>query len=258
LLGWLGWGVHGLFASYFLGQAVNLVFNILLLNAIVGRMPVVPRAAAAALFRRHSGFAFYTLPAELIGNFSMQLPVLVLSSMGAAAALGAFSRARQLVAAPLQLMGTSIGQVFRQRAAEEYHATGTCRLIYRQTFLALAAAGFAPTVVLMALAPAIFRIVLGPNWTSAGEMAQLLAPMLYLSFVCGPLASVFYIRGAQQEDLMLSVCGLVLLAALLALGLIWRATPEVIVAAYAIGYALIYAVYMIRAWVHARPDAHMR
>ena len=249
LLGWLGCGVHGLFTSYFLGQALALVLYLRMLRVMVERMPALGWRRAAALVTRHRGFVLYTLPSEVVGNVSLQLPVLVLSGLGATTMLGSFSRARQLIVVPLQLIGSSIGQVFRQRAAEEYHATGSCRRIWMKTFVALAALGFPPTLLLMVFAPDIIRIVLGPNWTEAGEVARKLAPMLYLGFVSAPLANVFYIRGRQREDLFLNIAGLGLLTGLVALG--GRSAPGAVVIAYAIGYSLIYIVYLARSWIHA-------
>ncbi|MCG5029659.1 hypothetical protein L0M97_13755, partial [[Ruminococcus] torques] len=79
------------------------------------------------LFRRHRRFAFFTLPSEFIGSFSQGLPVFALSWIGQTTMLGAFNRARQLVLLPFNLLGQSIAQVFRQRAAAQYHATGSCR-----------------------------------------------------------------------------------------------------------------------------------
>lgn len=250
-LGWLGWGVHGLLASYFLGQAMMLGLHLRLGGELMERQGRLSRRRAAAIVARHKGFALYTLPAEMVGNVNLQLPVLALSGLGAAATLGAYSRARQLIAAPLQLIGGSIAQVFRQRAAEQYHATGSCRRIFAQTFVMLAGAGLVPTLLLMALAPDIFRIVLGPNWTEAGELARVLAPMLYLGFVCSPLSTVFYIAGRQREDLVLSISALALLGGVIVPVLVTRSEPVVIVVGYSIAYAIVYIIYLVRSWKHA-------
>lgn len=248
-LGLLGWGVHGLFTSYLLGQAVSVCSYMMLERTMrVGGAGQPCKRRLLAVARRHRGFATYTLPSEMIGTVNLQMPVFALSAMGALPLLGAFTRARQLVGAPLMLLGSSIATVFRQRAAEQYRATGSCRPIYAKTFAALTVLGLPPTIVLMIIAPDFFEWFLGANWREAGEVARALAPMLFLRFVCSPLSSIFYFLSRQREEFLLNISSVAVLASSIGFALMTANQPIAIVFAYTGSYAVIYCAYMLRGW----------
>src|SRR5262249_18215619 len=173
-----------LFASYFLGQLMGFLAYGRLYRSIIDRPSSMAPRRLLAVARYHRRFPLFTLPAELLGTLSLPMPVLALSALGAAPVLGAYSRARQVVSMPGELLGSSIAQVFRQRASEQFHRRGSCERVYVRTFTVLAAAGLPPTLVLILFAPDLFRIYLGPNWIEAGDLARILAPMIYLGFIC--------------------------------------------------------------------------
>jgi O-antigen/teichoic acid export membrane protein len=255
-LGLLGWGVHGLFASYFLGQAVVIASYALLEREMsTGAADGSGWRRLAAVARRHRRFAIFTLPSELISTVNLQMPVYALSAVGAAPLLGAFARARQLVSAPLTLLGSSIATVFRQRAAEQYRATGSCRPIYAKTFVTLAGIGILPTIMLMIFAPDFFEWFLGPNWREAGEIARILAPMLLLRLICSPLSSVFYITGAQKGEFTLSVAATMILSIATIGPVLYGAQLMAIVMGFATGYAVIYALYVSAGWLICKPQS---
>ena len=248
VLGFFGAAAQGLFVAYFLQQALTLFAHVVLLRSLPGFAFERRVGRLAALFRRHRRFAFFTLPSEFIGSFSQGLPVFALSWIGETTTLGAFNRARQLVMLPFNLLGQSIAQVFRQRAAAQYHATGSCRALFAKTFLVLLLIGAPPILVLMAIAPDLFRIVLGPNWTPAGEIARIIAPMLLARLLVSPLTSVFHFTQKQAIDLMLNIAGAVTMTAALAIA-VWRGLDSyATVAVYSVANVVIYAVYLATGW----------
>lgn len=246
--GFAGWGAHGLFIGYFVGQAIYVTSNALLFFRLREwpRWPSFGRVVV--LIRRHKRFPFLVVPSDLIGQFRLQLASLALTALGNVALLGNYSRSRQLISMPLQLLGSSIGQVFRQRAALDLRTTGSCRAIWLRTFGVLTLVGLPMTLFFMAIAPFLITFVLGPRWTIAGQMAQIVAPMLFASFVCAPLSSVFYIFGAQREEFMLSILGTgVTFASVLCAALLDR-SGHAVVWAYSASNVAVYAVYLMRSW----------
>jgi O-antigen/teichoic acid export membrane protein len=197
---------------------------------------------------RHRDFARYSMPSQFLSAASGDMPVYALTTMGGIASLGAFNRARSLVSMPLGLIGGAVAQVFRQRAAEDYHRTGSCRQLYVRTGLGLFLVGLLPTLVLMQWAPDLFRMVLGPNWGEAGEIVQILAPMLLLSLICSPLSIVFFVTGHQRGDFMLMIGGAFICA--LITGIIYAlGMAEIwIIFGYSICYSFIYLMYIIVGW----------
>lgn len=244
-LGVLGWGKHGLLASYLLGQAVQAGGYIWILTRpdMAPTWPGTPRLRV--LVRRHWKFPVFSLPSGLSSQINMQMPVLALSALGADGALGAFTRARQLVSMPVTLVGQSVGQVFRRDASELYRTTGSCRRLMLKTAGGMFAVGALPCAIFMVFAPWLFTIYLGPAWREAGEIARILAPMLLLRSVSGPVSTVFFFTANQVLDLKLmagatAMIGLSTCAALWVFG-----TALSVIYVFSIGYALFYCVQFL-------------
>lgn len=230
----------GLILAYLLGQLVNTVS--MACYAAGSFMRHFSTVTSRMLFRtmqRYRAFPRYLILAHTLNALSFRLPTLCLPLSAGAAAAGYYSLTQQVLGLPMQLIGSAIGDVFRQRASEEYRKTGSCERLYRRTFIALLILYIVPFVVLLTAAPFLFSFIFGAAWEQAGRVAQLLAPMFYLQFVTSPLSSMFMIAEKQQQDLLwqFSLISLVS-AALLAGGLVASFDTSIVLLclAYSISY----------------------
>lgn len=246
LLGVLNRGSAGLLTAYFVGQLLTTAVYMLYLRQ-AGVLHLRPGPTLALGYaRRHWRYPAFTLPSSFFAQFNLQLPIFALTAVGAPATLGNFSRARQLVALPITVLGGAVGQVFRREGAELYRATGDCRPLMVKTALGLFTAGLLPVALLIWFAPWLFTIYLGPQWGEAGELAQILAPMLLLRLVASPLTTVFQFTGHQRDDLRLMVLSTFVLA--LAMGTAWVAfgTARAVVVGFSVGFSIIYLTYLVK------------
>ncbi len=248
-LGFLGWGADGLLTAYFLSQLVQLAAYLLLLWDL--RATIIPWPGLArlrVLVRRHWKFAAFALPSEFSSQINLQMPVFALSLLGANATLGSFTRARQLVSMPVTVVGQSVAQVFRREASELYRKTGSCRPLMWRTALLLLVTGIVPCSIFVVFAPFLFSFYLGPAWREAGEIAQILAPMLLLRVVVSPLTTVFFFTGNQVLDLKLMITSALLMALSIGMGWALGGTALSVVWAFAMCYGVIYLIYTIEAF----------
>jgi O-antigen/teichoic acid export membrane protein len=253
-LGWLGWGADGLLTGYFAGQILMFLMFMQLYRKMAANAPRTPVAVSLAQQRRHLGYALYTMPTSFIEQLSANAPVYALGLAGAPQTIGLYSRARLVLALPLGLIGNAVAQVFQQRAAADVSRQGHCREIFAQTFLVLAGLGIVPVIVLAFAAPVLFALYLGPKWREAGEVARIIAPMLFLQVICSPLSRVFYLRHRQRLDLVLSMGSMALVVLLtgIAVALAWP--PLAIVGAYVLAGSTIYVTYIAVGWSLAGSD----
>lgn len=254
-LGSLGWGATGLFIAYFAGQLMTLGMYLAMVPRLRERVDANSPRRAAAMLQKYRRFAVYTTPTMFVSSFSMNAPIFALTGLGAMSTVGLFSRANQLLSLPVHLIGNSVAQVFQRKAATQYHAIGHCWPIFRSTLITLLVLGAVPTMLLAFFAPSLFTWFLGPNWTDAGHLARLLAPMLLLRVICSPLSTVFYIVGKQREDFFLSIATSGIILAMIGVAIAMEKNGTSVTLAFSIGSTIAYMVYIVRSAYHAKPKA---
>ena len=252
-LGFLGYGVSGLFVGYLATQFCTFYLSYRLVRQKKTQVTAhISWRQIFAVLRRHRRFPLYTLPTAFMGSFTQNTPIYALDLLKAKHDAGLYIRANQLLSMPINLIGGAIAQVFQRRAAEEYAAHGTCRPIFNQSLKLLLLVALGPTVALAFFAPNIFAWFLGPKWVDAGGMARILAPMLFLRLLCSPLSSVFNVAGAQKEDFILTLTSSILTISVISIALWLHWSPTAIVAAFSGCFGLTYLTYIIRSAHHAK------
>jgi O-antigen/teichoic acid export membrane protein len=249
ILGFYRAGFLGLFIAYFLGQLTS--YSALLYGVLkTGGLPIRPRKwkEIIAVSRRHRGYPLYTLPSSFIFGATSNSPVYALTALHAVSVLGAYSRAMQLLALPLNLIAASVTQVFQRRAAEEFADKGNCRDIFKKTGLFLAITGAVPTIAVLVFAPTLFRIYLGEKWEAAGHISRILAPMLYSQVVCSPLASIFFVTGHNKLAFQITLTHAVITWFVIGGLTQLFGSPTLIIGGYAAMYTLNYIVFLVCSW----------
>lgn len=240
----LGWSGDGLVAGQLTGLCAGLLVANHLLKPPHVRLHLLPDARQHAYLHRHRAFWRLSLPSNLLNILVGQLPLLMIGTRHGALAAGLFALTQRVLSAPVALLAASVLEVFKRQSVHEYQTEGNCLAAYRYTFKALALLGFFPSLVLLLFSPQLFAWVFGENWRPAGELAQILAPLYFLNFIASPLSYVFYVSGQQKMDLVWQVAlFLMTVTVFLAPG-----TLQQSVRWYAIGYSLLYLVYLRMSW----------
>ncbi|GAB4093961.1 MATE family efflux transporter [Flaviaesturariibacter terrae] len=209
------------------------------------RFPLRPNwAALRSVAHEYRSFPIYTLPSEMINIVTNQLPVFMLKRfLPTATEAGYFSMTNRVLGIPLTFVSSSISEVFRQRAADDYRINGSCRPIFLKTAGTLAAAGIVPFLVLFFFGPQLFSFVLGKEWTEAGHYAQLLAPLFCLKFIVSPMTITFFIAQKQRVDFFIHIAMLFLTALPFYIGFLVYHSIFYSLLGYSLSYSLIYLPY---------------
>lgn len=245
MLGLAGWGVSGLFLSYFLGQLLTVYAYYALYVKLVPGDQSFGMAKSIALLKRHKRFAYFTTPAELLNIVSQQAPVFALNMFGSMAVIGELSRARQIVTLPVTLIGSAASLVFRQHAARIYNQQGECIGIFTQALVLLFALGVPMTLVIWMFGPEIFRVFLGPNWENAGEIASVISPLILLRIMASPLAQVYNFTRNQLLSFNIGIAtALIVTISTFSAG-IFTGSEMTIIYAFAYSYSAMYLVHIV-------------
>ncbi|UJW76407.1 lipopolysaccharide biosynthesis protein [Rhizobium sp. SL42] len=191
-------------------------------------------------WKRYRRFPIYALPAGTVNTAAAQLPLILISHRFGADIAGYVAMAFRMLGAPISLLGSAVLDVFKRRASESWRATGSCRGPYLETLTVLAAGSMVVTIAFYLVGVELFVFAFGPEWAEAGRVALILLPLFAMRFVSSPLSYTFFIAEKQPIDLVWQVCLFVITVVTLTTFATYRNT----LAAYAVGYGLMYVVYL--------------
>jgi O-antigen/teichoic acid export membrane protein len=124
----------------------------------------------------------------------MQLPILLAAGLYSVKEAGWLMLGLRLIGMPVDLLASSLGQVYLGRAAElARHSPEALRVFVRRTLKQLMGLALVPTVLLMSAAPPLFAWLFGADWRTSGEYLQILAPVLLARLVAAPIAQTLLI-----------------------------------------------------------------
>ncbi len=133
--------------------------------------------------------------------------VFLISALFGGSILGLYAFTLRILNAPLGLLGASVSQVFYQKASETYKNGGDLQPLVRKTILSLGMMALPIFLVIGFLAPILFEVIFGKDWSVAGTYAQILAPWLFLNFIVSPISQVPIIVGKQKKSFIIALIG---------------------------------------------------
>lgn len=199
-------------------------------------------------WRNYSKFPLFALPADFINTGAAQLPLFFITSKFGAEVSGFFALTLKMLGGPISLLGAAVLDVFKRNAAANFRQHGQCREDFVRTFKMLSVLGGALAIGLMLFSERAFIYAFGETWREAGMIAVWLMPLFAMRFVASPLSYVLYIAEKQHVDLVWqsSLLGMTIVV------FAWGDGFEATIKAYAIGYALMYAIYLMLSYRYSK------
>jgi O-antigen/teichoic acid export membrane protein len=203
---------------------------------------------AKKMSRKYLRLPVYLLPTAIIGQFNNQLPLFILNILGGPIVVGIFSLCVRVLGLPSQLLSNSVGEVFKQRATEDFISSGNFHCIFTKTFKVLLMLSIIPFVTVLLFGPYLFSFAFGEKWRDAGVYSQVMAIMFLFRFSISPLTYAYYIRSKQIEDFCLHIALLVGTILTLYYGSIMTGSTLTALLMYSVHYSLVYGVYFFRSY----------
>jgi O-antigen/teichoic acid export membrane protein len=176
-----------------MGQVVGQLVGVLLLGR-GGRLQWGGIGRLWALATRYREFPLYNLPTALISTLGLQLPILLAAALYSVKEAGWLLLGLRLIGMPVDLLASSLGQVYLGRAAElARNAPAELKAFVLRTLKRLVGLAILPTVLLMVVAPPLFAWLFGADWRTSGEYLQILSPVLLARLVAAPIAQTLLI-----------------------------------------------------------------
>ncbi|HCN50154.1 MAG TPA: hypothetical protein DIT10_13885 [Chryseobacterium sp.] len=206
----------------------------------------------SAVASRYKDFPLYNIPSDLLNNSSAQVPVFFLTPIYGVQATGQYSLMKRMLDAPVTLLSSSILEVFRQKASEQYIAFGDCRELFVKTARNLAIISIVPFSVLMIFGTDIFAFIFGEEWREAGKFAGIFAVYYFFKFVSSPLSYMFYIAEKQKMDFLLHIYMFLSSLMIFYLPKLYSVSITETLWIYSINFVIIYLTYFILSYKYSK------
>lgn len=244
--GTMGASASGLVGGALLGQVAGMS-RLALLVSRHDRWRFKSRLSLrckAALWRQRR-FPVYMIPGQLASVASLQIAVILLSVCYSPAVAGYYALAERVIIAPSAIIGTAVGDVFRQHAADLYRKNGNCKDIYFKTSALLLAVAAVASVSLLISARWLFNVVFGPTWSASGEIATIMAVLMFFQIISSPLSQTVYLAKWEHIDMIWQFSRLAISALAIMAGYwIWN-DYRMSIALYVGAVSLMYLVHSI-------------
>lgn len=144
------------------------------------------------VLKKYSKFPLVDSFSALMNSISWQLPAFLLAAFFSPAIVGFYSLGFRLLQMPMSLIGSSISQVFFQRASRA-SSRGTLPGLVENVFKILVIIGMFPILVLTIVGSDVFTVIFGKAWAEAGVYTQILGLWAFVWFISSPLTGIYLV-----------------------------------------------------------------
>ena len=172
--------------------------------------PLVTDLSKEQMWKNMKHYKNFPLVTSLHRFFDLlQSNVLIsmISSLFSAAVLGFYSLTTRTLLAPAALIGSAVGNVFYQKAAQYHQNQVKIVPLAQKVVAALFGIGLAGFSILFFTADFIFETVFGAEWVECALYTKILMPWLFLNFISAPVSGLVNILGAQRLFFLISALG---------------------------------------------------
>lgn len=207
---------------------------------------VEPTPGVAARFR---SLPLVSMPSAIINTLGSSFTTFMMLAIFDSGQAGNYAMVERGIGAPISIIATAASQAFMSALSNCGEQKVDDRYLFRQILRTNALLGLVPLLLLVLAAPVLVPWALGPQWTQAGQFAQIMAPMLYVSFVVTPFNMTLLLRGRQAWQLGWDT------SRLLVMGCMWLLVDRyfrdgiVAVAAYSVIASVFYAIHLGLSWL---------
>ena len=160
-----------------------------------------PKCLLRRVLIKYRKFPMYSTWEAVLNSIGTNFSPMMLSSLYSLREAGLFSMACSILHIPTTFVGSALGQVFLQRAANAKNHGNISQISIRAYTLMLRI-GFYPILLISFIAPGMFAVFLGPRWADAGIYAILLVPYIAYNFTYSPMTMLYVILNKQEIALL--------------------------------------------------------
>jgi O-antigen/teichoic acid export membrane protein len=244
LLGYWAWGVHGLIVAWLLGVLLPVLWMMWKERSTL--VAPVPEGAMGEVARTYREFptvnALHAFTDILATQFLINWAI---TRNYGALAFGLFALMNRYVRAPLNLIGSALGQLYYREVGVARDNVEAAQHAFRRSVLYMGALATPVLVVLLWAGPELFAWYLGENWREAGAMARWMIPAYLFNMLASVVSSTAILRKKQKTTYVFSLVGYALSLSVFVIGPLVQAPFEQVLLAYSIVLSVYYLALLV-------------
>lgn len=237
-----GHGPGGLIAGAVVGQVVGTAC------VVAGQRPgsrwTRRIAEMTEALTRYRQFPMYSSWGTFMSVGSYQAVPLLLATFFGPATAGLYFLVYRLASLPMSLVGTAMGQVILQRAAERCAAGESLAGLVEQSLATMIRAAIIPFAALALVAPPVFGWLFGQAWIESGSFLRLMVPLFFMQFLTAPVSMVLIALERQRTVALVQAAMFAGALAAIFTGARLFGTPTATLTTYVLMQSLIYVGYL--------------
>lgn len=191
-----------------LGQILSFFCgNLVLIKSVKGKFATnkLDFRGLKSLAIKYKKFPLFSMPSVFLNAVNLNMINFLITTFYTIEILGFYSLTQRIIGIPSRVLGSSFGQVYFQKATEEYQKTGKTLNTFKKTLKKLVLIGIPIFTLLFFISEPLFELVFGVEWRVAGYYSKLLTPLAFSRFISSALSTTMTIHMKQQLGLFINI-----------------------------------------------------
>jgi O-antigen/teichoic acid export membrane protein len=160
--------------------------------------------------RAYSSMPKFAVVGGLINSLGASLVNIMMFKFFDSDTVGQFALVDRAMMFPVGFIVGALSQVFISHFSQTLRSSSVdARAAYRQIVLRSVVIGFLPSLLVFWSAPYIFPFLFGSKWGFAGQIAMIMTPLMFASFVSGPVNMAILLAGRQKVQMLWEISRLI-------------------------------------------------
>ncbi len=197
-----------LLTSFILG---NIISSTIFLRESLFRIKTDVSKSLIDISLKYKKFPLVNTLMVFANTISNELPVFFIVKYHTTEILGYYMLATRILVIPMNIIGTSIGKVYFQRASQIANQNKSYLFdIYKNTTLQLIKIGLVPFISLGLFASSLIDVFFGYNWNTSSIIIQIMTMGMFFKFITSPISTTFTVLNKQELSFYITIFSLFL------------------------------------------------
>lgn len=201
ILGYFVSTEYGLLLAHLLGYSVS--FLLLLFRLQIYKFNFLELFSnLKSLAKKYIQFPKYSLFADTLSMGANLSPNLFMNGIFGSIATGYYAMTDKILGSPIWFVTSSVGDVFKQEATEQFREKGSAYTLFIKTTRTLFLLGIVPFALIFIFVPYVIPFLLGDGWESVADFIKIFVVMYFAKFVVNPVSYIVYIVNKQGHNIL--------------------------------------------------------